>query len=131
MLLWDQDDGKQPLNELSQCQPEGVDIKDKAVLFDGRCARATEEITGTQFVITFYTVESWGRASEETRCKCGVVPWVLPTVRQMESVQALLPRPQGYEPGPAHVAQTMTEMRNFCQWEIAVKQTPRMKMARG
>ena len=27
--------------------------------------------------------------------------------------------------------QTITEMHNFCQWEIAVHQTPWMKMARG
>ena len=47
MLLWDQDDGEQSLDELSQFQPELVDIKNKAILFDGRRTHVTEEFAGT------------------------------------------------------------------------------------
>ena len=108
-----------------------MDLKNKAVLFDGRCAHATEEFTGTRFTVTFYAVKSWEKDEKEFRSKCGVVPWVLPTVGQIESVQSTLPVPEGYKQGPAHVAQTMTVMKNVCQWEIVVKQTPWMKMARG
>ena len=46
MLLWEQDDGEQSLDELSQFQPEVLDIKNKAATFDGRRTHATEEFAG-------------------------------------------------------------------------------------
>ena len=88
-IYWDQDNKKLSLEELSRIQPEFLDVKDKAVIFDGRRAHATEEFTGTRFTITFFAVRLWERASEEIRNACGGVPWVLPTVRQIENFQKL------------------------------------------
>ena len=90
-----------------------MDIKERAVVFDGRRAHATEEFTGTRFAITFYAVKLWERVDGATQRKCEAVPWTLPTVKQLECFNALLPAPAGYEPDSAHVAQTMADMRNF------------------
>ena len=103
---------------MSRFQPEGLDIKNKAVICDGRRAQATEEFDGTRFTITFYSVRLWERACEETRIECGMVPWVLPTVRQIESIQNFLPEPEGYKRGPAHVAQTVTCMKTFANGKL-------------
>ena len=70
-------------------------------------------------------------ADQRIQESCASIPWQLPTTAHVVQARDALPTPQGYAESKMMIGQTITEMHNFCQWEIAVRQTPWMNMARG
>ena len=55
----------------------------------------------------------------------------IPSRDEVQSFAKKLPAPKGYPKQTANVSQSIAEMTNFCQWEVAVQLTPWAKMARG
>ena len=62
---------------------------------------------------------------------CSPTPWVLPIEDQSDDLHGGVPTTEGYSQVDATIAQTITEMRIVCRWDIAANQAPWVKMARG
>ena len=66
LLYWAQDNRKRSLAELSQIQPEYMNVKERPEIFDGRRAHATEDFEGTRYTIIFYVIKNWMDADQHT-----------------------------------------------------------------
>ena len=118
LLYWAQDNHKRSLVELSQIQPEYMNVKEQPEIFDGRRAHATEDFEGKRYTIIFYAIKDWMDADQHTQESCASVPWQLPTFTQIVQARDALPTPQGYAESKMMIGQTITEMHNFVNGEL-------------
>ena len=57
--------------------------------------------------------------------------FTIPSREEVQQFADTLPKPKGYPKSTINISQSIAEMTNFCQWEVAVQLTPWAKMARG
>ena len=104
--------------ELSQIQPEYMNVKGQPEIFGGRRAHATEDFDGKRYTIIFYAIKDWMDADQHTQESCASVPWQLPAFAQIIQARVALPIPQGYAESKMMVGQTITEIHNFVNGKL-------------
>ena len=131
LLYWQDETKDRPLALLSEVQPEVIDIHDKPFFMDAKRAHATNEFKGCRYSLVFHTNKRWNDAKPGTYEQVINAGFKIPSKDEVQRFADQLPAPKGYPKCTANVSQSIAEMTNFCQWEVAVQQTPWAKMARG